>query len=73
MLVQILVLIYHLCGFSSAVLKSHELLAVCNLIKMKETETFNNSWRQYFVQTVCFFTCVLDTAVFINVFLHNKI
>jgi len=49
MRVQILVIISHLCGFSSATLKSHELLTLCNLIKT-EAETISTSWRQYYVE-----------------------
>jgi len=36
MLVKILVLIYHLCGFSSNILKFHELLTICNLYHQTE-------------------------------------
>jgi hypothetical protein len=64
MLIQILVLIYHLCGFSSAVLKSHELLTVCNLIKVKEAEAINTSWRQYFVETFISAISQLDAQRF---------
>lgn len=64
---NILVLIYHLYGFSSDILKYHELLTICNLIyntRLKEAEKSSNFWRQDFAETVCFFTCVLDTVVF---------
>jgi len=75
MVAQVLVLIYRLCGFSSDILKSHELLKICNLIyytRLKEAEKISTSWRKHFAETVFFSTCVLDTIVFIYVVLHNK-
>jgi hypothetical protein len=47
--------IYHPCGFSSDILKSHELLTICNLIyntRVKETETISTSWKQHFAEMV---------------------